>query len=276
MKELEEILAALELSAEEVAIYVHLLEHGGQTAGVLAKKLSVARPTLYGILQRMTQKGVIVRSLRRGVRTFIAEDPLVIVNLLQQRIEGLQTKQLQYRELLPRLQNMRSQIYEKPKVEVFEGYDAIQNIKQDVLMHYDTEIVTLWPIATMIDLLSPEFFRWHNKERIRNNLSMRVIWPANEVVALKDHPYMGSGEAFKREIRVAPAAIDISMGYWIYANRIMFLSSHKEAFGCIIESAEMAKTLKAQWHVLWDISQPLPTNPNDTAQFEQELKRYLL
>ncbi len=72
---LEDTLSGLGLSREEVQIYVALLESGQSTAGELAKRLGMARPTLYGILQRMTDKGIIIRSLRQGVRSFSAAEP---------------------------------------------------------------------------------------------------------------------------------------------------------------------------------------------------------
>ena len=92
------------------------------------------------------------------------------------------------------------------------------------------------------------------------------------MVALKKHPYLGSGKLFKREVRVAPAEIQFSMGYWIYGNKVAFLSSRKESFGYIIESAELAEMMLSQFEVIWRLAQPLPTKEEEVRDFLKEIK----
>ena len=74
-------------------------------------------------------------------------------------------------------------------------------------------------------------------------------------------------EAFKREIRIAPANISFAMGYWFYANKVAFLASRKEGFGFIIESEELVEALKAQFEVVWQISKVLSCKIEDVSEF---------
>ncbi|MCH2228689.1 MAG: hypothetical protein MK033_13040 [Candidatus Caenarcaniphilales bacterium] len=86
---------------------------------------------------------------------------------------------------------------------------------------------------------------------------MRAIWPKLKKVNFKTHPYLGHGKDFLREIRIAPNNIDFSMGYWIYNNKVSFISSRKESFGFIIESTELAHMMLAQFNILWETSAKL-------------------
>ena len=52
----------------------------------------------------------------------------------------------------------------------------------------------------MIEILSEKFFSDLNKERIRRRLTTRAIWPQNQIVPIKEHPYLGIGNNFLREI----------------------------------------------------------------------------
>lgn len=61
------------------------------------------------------------------------------------------------------------------------------------------------------------------------------------------------------------------MGYWIYGDKVVCISSRKESFGFIIESREFAELLCAQFEVLWKQAKPLPINPRDTEVFTREL-----
>ena len=184
---IEEILESLELDRQEIAIYFELLEGGAQTAGALAKKLGLARPTLYGMLQKMHDKGVVVRSMRHGVRTFTAEPPAKLSQIFQKRIERLQAHHAAYLQLLPELESKRGGQLGAPKFQYYEGREGVQSVLKDMLMYSNAETFAFWPIKSMIGILSPDFFRYHNKERIRNNLYTRAIWPAAETVPVKHH-----------------------------------------------------------------------------------------
>jgi predicted transcriptional regulator len=270
---LEGLLESLDLERQEIDIYCELLESGATTAGVLARKLGVARPTLYGILQRMHDKGVVARSLRHGVRSFMAETPQKLSQLFRKRIERLQNQHKQFVGYLPELEKKFGAQMVKPKFQLYEGVEGVQNILKDMLTYYDTDTFAFWPIKSMIGILSPDFFRYHNKERIRNNLYTRAIWPAQEVVSVKYHPYLGWGKEFKREIRIAPMEIQFTMGYWAYKNKVAFLSSKAESFGFVIESVELVTMLKAQFDVLWAISSPLPFDKKDVEGFITDIAK---
>lgn len=271
---LNSILSALNLDDDEVRTYVLLLETGPITVGELAKKLGLPRSSLYGFLRRLRDQGLVTESIRYSVKTFSAESPEKINSLFTQKIEDLEQKQNLYKKVLPELRKHKPSKLIMPRLQMFEGEEGLKNVLRDMLLYYDMETQAFWPIQHMLDILSPDFFRYLNKERIKNNLYTRAVWPKDQVVDIKKHPYLGSGEDFKREIRIAPDTVDISMGYWIYGHKIAFISSRKESFGFIIESAELVQTLKAQFELLWQQSTKLQTDPKDSSEFIKELRRY--
>ncbi|MCB2082215.1 MAG: helix-turn-helix domain-containing protein [Hyphomicrobiales bacterium] len=265
------ILSALGISDEEVRVYNTLLESGPSTAGVLAKRIGLARPTLYDTLQRLHEKGIVSRSLRRGVRTFMAVHPNVISQLFQKRIDHLSSQYDNFLELLPILEQKIVGTLTRPRFQLYEGIEGVQNVLKDMLLYRDCETMAFWPIKSMVELLSEDFFRYHNKERIRRNLYTRAIWPQRESVDIRKNPFLGVGKEFRREIRQAPTEIHFTMGYWMYQNKIAFLSSRAECFGFIIESQEMAVMQRAQFEVLWKISTPITVEPIYTQGFLDEM-----
>lgn len=268
---LDTILSGLGLTPPETRLYVEMLETGPMTAGELAKKLGLTRPTLYGTLQRLTDKGVIQRSLRQGVRRFVAAAPEKLGQLFTQQIEALQAQQSAYESLLPMLKAKGGMSALSPRFQLYEGVEGVQHVLNDMLLYSDCETLAMWPIKSMMEILSPEFFRYHNKERIRRNLYTRAIWPQAEAVDVAQHTFLGVGEAFRREIRIAPADMQFSMGYWMYGNKLAYLSSKAECFGFIIESREMVEMNKAQFEVIWGMSKTLTVNPLVTQGFLDEM-----
>ena len=269
---LNDILISLGFTSEEIRVYSALLEHGTTAAGALSKKLGVVRSSLYGILKRLQDGGLITQSQRGGVKLFSAQEPETISLLLDQKIGELQQKQEIYKTLLPILRQKRTASLLKPTFQLFEGEEGMRNILRDMLLYRDIETQAFWPIKQMVDVLSPDYFRYLNKIRIESNLYTRAIWPQKQMVDVTKHPYLGVGDEFRREIRIAPPEIDCSMGYWIYGNKVAFISSRREAFGFIIESRELAEMLLTQFEVIWKLSQPLRVNAETTKAFLKEVR----
>jgi HTH-type transcriptional regulator, sugar sensing transcriptional regulator len=272
---LENILNSLGLPGDEAKAYLLLLETGSIPVGNLAKKLGVPRSSLYGFLKRLVDQGLVIESIKGGIKRFSAEPPDKINQLFKERIEQLSVGQEQYQKLLPELRAKQPSKLISPKLQLFEGAEGLGNVLKDMLLYYDMETQAFWPQKKMVDILTPDFFRYHNKERIKNNLSVRAIWPEQQIVDIKKHPYFGTGEEFKRNIRIAPKDVDFTMGYWIYGNKVAFISSRKESFGFIIESSEFAHMLLSQFNLLWNLSTELSTDPKDGEPFISAIRQTL-
>jgi sugar-specific transcriptional regulator TrmB len=268
---LTEILTGLDVNQEEAQIYGLLLESGPLQAGKLANRLGCPRSSLYGVLARLQDRGLVSQSVRQGIKVFAAKDPATVLLLFQNRIEELKSAQTAYKQLLPTLLARSSSSLIAPRFQVYEGGEGLKSVLQDMLLYSDISTAALWPIKSMVDILTPQFFRYLNKERIRNRLFTRAIWPANQIVSMSEHPYLGSGPEFYREIRIAPANIKFSMGYWIYADKVAFLASRRESFGFILQSREFVELQTAQFDVLWELSSPLQTDAAASEAFLDEI-----
>lgn len=269
---LEDILKALDLKAEDTKIYCHLLEKGVHTAGTLAKVLDMPRPTLYGYLERLCEIGVVTQGLEKNVKVFSAAHPKKLDVLYTRKIEDIRAKQNSFQNLLPELESKIGQSGLRPKMEVYAGIDGIQSMLEDIFNYPETKMQAFFPIKSVLDLITPEFFRYHNVERIKRNIYIEGIWPRSQAVEIRRYPFMGWGGNFHREIRLAPDRIDSSMGYWVYGNRVIFISSRAESFGFIIESAELKQMMRTQHAMIWDQSVPVPMKEADVQRFWDELE----
>jgi sugar-specific transcriptional regulator TrmB len=270
---IETILKSLNFDELDVKTYVFLLENGPVAAGSLSKQLGQPRSSIYGFLARLKDRGLIIESQRRGIKVFSAENPEKLGLLFTQQIENLHKQYTEFKTLLPTLKRGGSKLVQ-PKFQIYEGREGLQSALKDMLLYYDIETQAFWPQKKMVDTLTPDFFRYHNRERIKNNLRTRAIWPAEQVVSIKEHPYFGTGPDFKRQIRIAPPQVNFSLGYWIYGNKVVFISSTKESFGFIVESLEFAQMMKSQFELVWNLSKEMDVNKNDAAPFLRELRSY--
>lgn len=268
---INDILTALDLEEIEVKAYLTLLENGAMPGSTLGKKLGIPRSSGYAILQSLIEKGLVNQSIYQSKKHFAAENLQKVNLLFEQKVQTLQDKQRLFKKVLPSLQKKLPTKFLTPIFQIFEGKDGLQQLIKDVFLYHDMETQSFWPIKKMLDVLTPDFFLYMNKERIKNNLSIRAIWPADQIPDIKQHPYLGDGEKFKRQIKIAPAGTDFSMGNWIYGNKVAFISSEKESTGFIIESAELAEMQLAQFNIMWGASKPFHPNPVDSEAFAKEL-----
>ncbi|MFA5023092.1 MAG: helix-turn-helix domain-containing protein [Candidatus Paceibacterota bacterium] len=270
---LDEAFNQIGLGPTHQEIYLVLLEMGAMPAGEIAKRLDLPRSTIYGLLEEMVDKGVIVQSQKWSIKVWQIISPEKISGLISDKIKSLSQIKTGLETVLPKLIAKNAGKLTSPRFTYYEGREGIKQIFKDVIMYRDIETECLWPYKDMMEVIDMKFLVENNQiERIKRNISLRVIWPKNKVVDVKKYPHLGVSEEFLRETRIAPASVDISMGYWAYANKVAFISSKRESFGFIVESMDLRQLIKAQFDELWKHSKPLRVNPKDTQEF---VDRYL-
>ncbi|MCC7305337.1 MAG: helix-turn-helix domain-containing protein [Alphaproteobacteria bacterium] len=271
---IQELLEILGFKEEEVKTYLALLDRGGCTAGDLAKFTGMPRPTVYGYLEKLTAQGLVSQGLRRGVKIFTPEPGEKIRVLYKRKIEELRAKEKLLDSVIPELEKRSGLNLLRPRMQFFEGQEGIQNLLLDILEYKDIKSYTMWPIMAMRDIITPDFLYYHNKIRIRRNITIRAIWQRDQTLSLGAPPDLGSGGRYLRDIRLAPESMKFKMGVWFYANKAAFISSRLESFAFLIESAEMIDLLRAQHDTIWGISQPIDINPKGAKQFFEEVDDY--
>ena len=272
---IDELFETLGFKEEEVKTYLALLDHGARTGGDLAKIMGAARPTTYGYLERLMAGGLVTQSQRRGVKIFIPEPAEKIRLLYRRKIEELRGKEKSLDAVIPELEKRSGVNLLRPRMQFFEGREGMESAMEDILTAPGgTMTYSFWPIHAAMDVLRPEFFRYHNLERIKRDIHIQGIWPRKGSIDIRKHPFLGWGPEYRRELRYAPEGIEFVMGYWVYGHKVMFLSSRAESYGFIMESAELAQTMITQHQAIWKMSEPIPFDKKYVQGFIKESQEY--
>jgi sugar-specific transcriptional regulator TrmB len=268
---LDDIFKKLDLEKIEAETYIALLEGGISSAGKLAKKIGIPRSSLYGYLSRLSDKGLVKQSERYNIKLWQAETPERIIDLLNEKLTATQNLKENLLKVLPILKTKQALDFVAPRFTYFEGIEGLRNALKDILLYRDIETQSFWPIKDMLNVLGNEYLRDHNIKRIKQNVIIKAIWPQERAIDIKKYNFMGTGEYFRREIRMAPKDIDCSMGYWAYEDKVVFVSSRVECFGFIVQSKELRQLMKTQFDILWQMSKPIKINPNIAKEFFKEI-----
>ncbi len=248
----------LGLSETTHRVYIELLEKGACSARQLAEWINLPRTSIYDHLKLLIQKGLVVERLDDGKRLFSVDDPKNLPKLIDEEIDSLKRERQKVIDLMPSLLKNSNAL--EPKLRFYSGVEGVRHVLNDFKWQSNLETYSMWPISEMISLLGRDFFDDLNRRRIKQNISIMGIWPYKKGPGIKEHPFMGTGTEFLREIREAPKDKKWEMGYWIYGDKVAFISSHKEAFGFTIHSKEFSQLMKAQFDSVW--SQSTKVKPN--------------
>ena len=268
---IHKFLESVELSPEQGRIYSHLLENGILSAGKLATATGLSRPSVYDHLKVLEERGLAKAANRPGVKAFQAEPPERIGNLLEKRLKTLEKQKQHFDSVLPALSRLGKKTVNLPQFNIFEGADGLRHALTDILSESDIKTRSFLPVRALVSVLSGEFFQRHSKQRAEQRIGVQAIWALDKVFSARHLPHSSARSGFLRDIRIAPDATDVTNGYWIYGNKVVFFSCGKTPFGFVTESAEYAQMMTAQHDVMWAQATKLPMTQDDVRPFLREI-----
>ncbi|MFA6382615.1 MAG: helix-turn-helix domain-containing protein [Candidatus Buchananbacteria bacterium] len=262
---LQDVLKNIGLPPTASRIYLRLIETGISSARQLAENLNIPRPSVYDNLKILIKLGLVTEQDKENKKLFQIDDVKNISRLVKDKISDLQTEEKKLKDIIPNLSKKID--YLEPKIKFYSGSEGVRRALNDILWYENIETLCIWPISEMIEVLSPEFLAEHNKKRIRRKIALRTIWPQDKAVKFKQFPFLGVSNGFFREIRLAPKGMTWNMSYWLYADKVAFISSRQENFGFTVHSRDFTELIKSQFELVWPLCQKIQVNPNDTAGF---------
>ena len=118
---IETTLTKLGLNKKEIEVYLASLQLGVSTITELSKKSEIKRPTTYLIVESLLKQGLI-SIVRKKQKTYYApERPKKILTILKARQRELE-------QSLPELEALYNSPKAKPKIQIYEGLEAVSNI----------------------------------------------------------------------------------------------------------------------------------------------------
>lgn len=268
MHMLKEQMQGLGFKDGEVKAFTFLLENPGSNIGHIAKSTRTSRTSLYGYLKNLSAKGFVIQSIKNGIKVFSVAPQEKIEIIFESKKKEIDTTLKTVKSLFA---NTKGKKVDEIKFQIFEGQEEIKHIPRDLLLYRDIKAKSYWPIKPMLESLGKDFFKEFNKERALRNIYIDAIWPERHRVSMDEYPFMGAGGQFSREIRIAPKEIDFKMGYWIYGNKVSFVSSRKDSFGFIIENQEFADMMSSQFDTVWRISKTIKVSDQESAKLYKKM-----
>lgn len=259
---IQRLLKKLDLTDNEIKIYLAALKLSEAKITDLAKESSIHRVAAYALVESLIKKGLLITIGSQYGRVISANSPRTIQQLLNDKKRKLRKVELKYQELLPNLLAMYKESGIRPHVKFFEGIKGLEQIHSDIIktlseLPQEQRITYSYSNPKMIKerfegyVDDPEGYVAQRKQyKIYN----KAIAPDNDVS--RDIATRNKEEL--RELIILPETMfpyknDIT----IYGNKMAIESLSHELIGVVIESQDIVNDQKAIFELAWAGAQVL-------------------
>lgn len=252
-------LAALGIKGAAQRVFTYLAEHGVSPVSEIAEGLHVPKSSIYDSLNELSSLGLTVEYSENRSKGYgsIGEDQLK--DLVTKKIQEIKSAEAALLSFMKSSPQAKGPI--KPKVKFYMGSEGIRQAFRDTMWHEKCKKTYLmWPTKEMVDILSPEFSKWHSEQRLKHKVMMYIIRKHDNrqmgAASDKENSKLLESPGWKndREVRYAPKEAQWCMSYWIYDDKCLFASGAGEQFAFIVHSREFAELMQLLWQNMWEVS----------------------
>jgi sugar-specific transcriptional regulator TrmB len=211
----------------------------------LADEAHIQRTNAYDALDALISRGLVSISTSGKKKLFVAQSPAALKTILAEKARVLD-------DVVPQLESLHATTEHKPRILYYPGVEGYRQVYEDSLTMKEKKLFGIFAVQDIWEVLGREYADKMVARRVKAGISLRVI-RSRERDAPNVYP---STPRDLREMRFAPAGMVFPITTYVYDNKVLVLSSKKETFGLLIESADIAQAHRNYFEALWQISTP--------------------
>lgn len=245
MTQWKKLLKTLGFSESEATIYLTSLEMGPASVQDIAKRAKVSRVTTYAVIETMAERGLMSSVEKGKKRLYVAESPERLISFVSKRVKEMETTLKEVEGALNELKLI--QRGEKPVVKMFEGLEGMNAVYDDILQSKPKAVDEF---ANMDD-----FRKLHPREQREGFMKeMERLKPKSRALYITSTPIPNIASLNLEAISI-PSSIKFSGGVLVYGDRVTLSSFKGKLISVIIESSEIAQTVRSMFDYIWEIKE---------------------
>ncbi|HSX02322.1 MAG TPA: helix-turn-helix domain-containing protein [Candidatus Saccharimonadia bacterium] len=243
----------LGLSNKEARVYVACLKVGPSPVQRIADQSGIKRVTTYVILESLVGLGLVSQSIKGKKTYFIAEEPLNLQRLIQKREQELKEQKVNFDQILPELNGLKSIPKESPNVKFYDSADGIKSIMETFLSGHKREPYDcIYGISNLDQLYAffPEFKQNDaNPQRVKLGIPSRMLYTSSEGPIFAPTDPVSNRESRWVPLDKHPLNGDIT----IVGHHIVMLGlSGNKPIGVTIDSEDISRGLLELFNLAWE------------------------
>ena len=234
------------LSEKEKKVLASLFKLGGSSVWELAKDNMINRTTIYPILEKLIEKGLVskVSDSNKDVFTAISEDDLR--RWIKKRSEKMKNENEQILGLAKNQSKKKSLLSE---VSYFEGLDGIRNLYADSWRNNQEKLIyCITDYESAYKNLGDYFEKEYFPDRLRHAVRIKNLIPESK----KGREKLKTSKEMLREMKFIKLFKDLGIEINIYGPKVSIVALEKEKpSGVIIKNERIAEAMRNIFEYLW-------------------------
>lgn len=245
LKNIESQLEEIGLNKSEIKVYIILLKLGASSTGPIINKSKTANSKIYGVLEKLIQKGLVSHFTKEGVKYYKAASPKMILDYLEEKKNNIQQQESKIKEILPTLLQFERQNEEEKEAFIFSGprgvRTAFTNLVNELNPGEEVHIMGVYDFGKEFLPLALYFQRIRSQKRIKAKF---LINRGAENIAreFKKYPPL--------QIKFLPKDIFTPAIFLIYKDKVI-INLAKEMTFFVIKSKSAVTAFDSYFELLW-------------------------
>lgn len=257
------ILQEFGLTHNQIGIYRALIESRAQGASTLSRKTGIKRLSVYAILDSLREKGFVTTFKKDNLTYWSALDPETLITMCEKTISHEKKKQRALEEWLKKFKNGKAAAQKRPQVKFYEGVEGMKKAYEETLNA--KEDILAYACVDEFEKHLKDFFPEYYRMRTSRGIAVKCITPKTpraEIERKKDAQEMRT-TAF-----IPPDEYYFVPEINIYDDKLLIIS-FKEKMGIVIESEEIANTMKKIFRLSWREAERLDAKTNGASRLDR-------
>ena len=232
------ILENLGLTPKEIDVYIALLGAESASIAKLMTNAKVSRKSIYEILDKLLDKGLISYTIKDNKKQFTAASPERLLDIVKEKQSNLET-------LLPELLKKYKESKEETTVRVFMGKEGMKAVSNNVLK----ENKNFYVIANEGNIF--EFLKYYMPQFQKNAKKLGIYGNVVYSESARDKRLVTPAE---NDIRYAPNKYTSPMSVAIYGNNVnILIFSEENPVAIHIKNKEIAQSFMNYFNLMWAV-----------------------
>ncbi len=229
------------ISELETEVYVCLLKNGVSTASAIANQLGIKRTSIYPILERLIEQGLVNSYDQNSKKIFAATKPKKLILQYEKKLNSLM-------KIIPQLENLnKTGNGEILGVKFIQTKKELESIYNDILIEYkNREYYIIGSSLTWLNI-NEDFFIEYRKKRAKNKTSVKLILTRDSENAVGQDDV-----SLLREYKYLPEKINFKSTIDIYDDKIIIIGPEVKALCAVIAIPPMVDVFRSVFEVLWE------------------------
>ncbi|MFH1053308.1 MAG: helix-turn-helix domain-containing protein [Candidatus Woesearchaeota archaeon] len=244
---IKEALISIGFEKNEINVYMELVKRGSELAGDISKNTSIHRRTVYDVLQKLMEKGLVTYNIKDGKRNFQASNPDRIQYYLEEKENELISKKNKLKSIIPDLNTIINSSKGHIDAEIYSGKQGLKSI-MELILKEKKQMLSIGSTGKGPYIIPYYLPRWHMR-RLKLKIKYKGLFaPTKEgIKRSKDLNKIGLAE-----YKFFPSNIKNPQTIWLFGTKTaIILVSADIPLVFLINNKEISKTFKDYFKWMW-------------------------